>query len=374
VNPIRNHSGRLFFIGFLALALTTALIAGAAAAQDEAATGLGEDIAPQDIVQNDDLIVEGRVCASDSGLCADGETFDPGPFNPEFFAKDSSQPGMTFYETGSGVAWGLGVSPEDGIGFAETNAASFPFQVLTGAIDNTLVVAPDRRVGIGTLTPDALLEVTGGLGQAMIRVDENYGVEANRFLLRLENHGAPKFSFLNSASNDGWQFSMDANNHFIIDYMNTGGQELQIRRDGTVKMGPSNANNFFLDPSGNLTIAGALTQNSDVLAKTEIEPIDTAAVLQEVVALPLFTWRYQDSEGTHLGPMAQDFYAAFGLGVSETGISTLDTSGVALASIQSLHQLAQDQAREIDSQAAYIADLEERIAALEAAVRDLADN
>ena len=34
--------------------------------------------------------------------------------------------------------------------------------------------------------------------------------------------------------------------------------------------------------------------------------------------------------------MAQDFYASFGLGRDDKGISTLDTSGIALAGIQAL--------------------------------------
>ena len=38
-----------------------------------------------------------------------------------------------------------------------------------------------------------------------------------------------------------------------------------------------------------------------------------------------------------MGPMAQDFRAAFGLGETEKGISTIDADGVALAAIQGLN-------------------------------------
>jgi len=37
-----------------------------------------------------------------------------------------------------------------------------------------------------------------------------------------------------------------------------------------------------------------------------------------------------------MGPMAQDFYSAFGLGDTDKGIASLDSGGVALASIQAL--------------------------------------
>ena len=48
-------------------------------------------------------------------------------------------------------------------------------------------------------------------------------------------------------------------------------------------------------------------------------------------------WRYKDDpQSKHIGPMAQDFYQAFELGHTDKGISTLDSSGVALAAIQAL--------------------------------------
>lgn len=56
-----------------------------------------------------------------------------------------------------------------------------------------------------------------------------------------------------------------------------------------------------------------------------------------VQELDLTEWSYADTPGVrHLGPTAQEFHAAFGLGVDDTGIASLDTSGVALASIQAL--------------------------------------
>ena len=45
-----------------------------------------------------------------------------------------------------------------------------------------------------------------------------------------------------------------------------------------------------------------------------------------------------DGGGLVAGPVAQDFRAAFGLGDSETAISTVDADGVALAAIQDLNQ------------------------------------
>jgi hypothetical protein len=58
-----------------------------------------------------------------------------------------------------------------------------------------------------------------------------------------------------------------------------------------------------------------------------------------VVSLPLSEWNFKFAPGeTHLGPMAQDFRAAFGLGSDDKHIATVDADGVAFAAIQGLNQ------------------------------------
>jgi hypothetical protein len=73
--------------------------------------------------------------------------------------------------------------------------------------------------------------------------------------------------------------------------------------------------------------------------------MSSQTVLNKVLALPIKEWSYKDSIDNirHIGPMAEDFYEAFGLGESETGIATLDTSGVALAAIQGLNEKLTEQ-------------------------------
>jgi hypothetical protein len=89
---------------------------------------------------------------------------------------------------------------------------------------------------------------------------------------------------------------------------------------------------------------------SDRNLKEDLRPVDGAAVLETLARVPITTWRYRDdATGTrHIGPMAQDFKAAFGVGQSERFIFQVDADGVALAGVQALHarvrQLQEDNA------------------------------
>ena len=96
---------------------------------------------------------------------------------------------------------------------------------------------------------------------------------------------------------------------------------------------------------------------SDRNAKEHFEAIDPQRVLAAVARLPIERWSYMGEPVRHLGPMAQDFAAAFGLGVDDRHIFTLDAAGVALAAIQGLHALAQ-------AQQARLATLERELTAL----------
>jgi hypothetical protein len=55
--------------------------------------------------------------------------------------------------------------------------------------------------------------------------------------------------------------------------------------------------------------------------------------------LPIMQWSFKEFPGArHLGPMAQDFHAAFGVGLDDKHIATVDADGVALAAIQGLNE------------------------------------
>jgi hypothetical protein len=115
---------------------------------------------------------------------------------------------------------------------------------------------------------------------------------------------------------------------------------------------------------------------SDRNAKENFATVNSQSVLEKVAALPMTEWNYkQDSAGQkHLGPMAQDFHAAFGLnGPDDKHISLVDESGVALAAIQGLNQKLNQKDGKIEAQAAEIAELKAQLNELKQTVQSLAE-
>jgi hypothetical protein len=106
---------------------------------------------------------------------------------------------------------------------------------------------------------------------------------------------------------------------------------------------------------------------SDRNLKKNIALADTDAVLSGVRRLPIANWSYRDEPATvrHLGPMAQDFHAVFGLGDDDRSYSPVDGHGVVLAAIQALDRRVQEQRAEIESLRRANQSLRDRLRALE---------
>ncbi len=75
------------------------------------------------------------------------------------------------------------------------------------------------------------------------------------------------------------------------------------------------------------------------LSERHATPVSKDDVLRRVAALPVSTWTYgwDHPSVVHLGPMAQDFGAAFGLGSHDDRIELVDAAGVLLAAVQALN-------------------------------------
>jgi len=125
---------------------------------------------------------------------------------------------------------------------------------------------------------------------------------------------------------------------------------------------------YFLGPVrvvGALNVTGGCTgcsPPSDRNLKSNFSIINSRLILARLASVPVQSWNYK-SEGDlirHIGPTAQDFRAAFGLGDSDRTINTIDADGVALAAIQALYQMMQEKDRRIERLQARLLRLERR--------------
>ena len=274
-------------------------------------------------VINDDLIVIGRECVGvDCSPTGEGglDIIKMKHNNTKLLFDDSStSPGFPSTD------WRLTANDSSSGGvnrFSIEDATAFttPFTIRGAAPTNSLFISNVGRVGIGTSTPDARLDVEASGTSEM----------------RLTTTGSSSWRVINDAAGFG------------IELASAGFRAVQV------------------DAAGNMEIAGLLSQGSSRAIKTNFAAADPRAALGLVTSMPLSFWSYRaDSEVRHVGPMAEDFYRAFGLGADDKHIAPGDQAGVALLAIQGLDQVVSEKDRKIAS-------LEERVAALERLIAELA--
>jgi hypothetical protein len=230
------------------------------------------------------------------------------------------------------------------VGGGWSNTASGNYSAVCGGYDHT-------ASGVGSLVCGGASSTASGEGAAVLGGHANTAGGDYSLALGYEAHAKHSGAFVwSDASGAGADkpLSSTAENQFVA--RASGGVQLYANAEATTGV---------LLPPG----SGAWSVHSDRDAKTDFAAVDAASILEALSKLPVETWRYKAQAGVrHIGPTAQDFHAAFGLGASDTQtshISTVDTDGVALAAIQALY--AKVEALEAEN-----AELQQRLAALEA--------
>jgi len=103
---------------------------------------------------------------------------------------------------------------------------------------------------------------------------------------------------------------------------------------------------------------------SDVNTKHAFRSFDGEQVLAKLAQMPVMEWSYlaQAPSIRHVGPTAQDFHAAFGLGEDPLRIGTMDADGVALAGVKALEARTRTLQSENDELRARLSALEQLLA------------
>jgi len=240
-----------------------------------------------------------------------------------------------------------------------TNSSAVPFRIGAGAATGSLEIAGTGFVGLDTASPETRLHLrstdptTTSFGPSKLLVENASSTNKPRELFELRNNGSVAFIFEDVSVPERWAFQ-GFSNSFIIDNQNIGGIE------------------YNFGPTGNLVITGNLTAanfpSSSRTLKEDFDEIDPVAVLNRLVSMPVTEWSFRgDPEHKrHIGPTVEDFQATFGLGTHGKSLVITDVGGVALASVQGLHALVEEQRRTIEKQQELIDLLEKRMQRLEA--------
>jgi len=203
------------------------------------------------------------------------------------------------------------------IGGGYKNAVSNSYGVVAGGATNT--VSGQLAVVGGGLSNKALANyatIPGG--------DANEASGLNSLAAGTKAWAATSGAFVWSDDSGGTQLKSSANNQFLA------------KASGGVKF----FSNATLTTGVSLAAGGGSWASlSDRAVKTNVESVNDGVMLDKVASLPITQWSYISERGVrHVGPMAQDFYAAFGVGEDNKHITSVDEDGVALAAIKALHQ------------------------------------
>jgi trimeric autotransporter adhesin len=271
------------------------------------------------------------------------------------------------------------------IGGGSNNSCSGEFDTLPGGIDN--LASGDYATvggGSGSIASGEFATVPGGSDNL---AQGNYSLAAGNSAQALHqgafvwaDSSGPGFPSVRNDqfrvhANGGVRFDLDDTADIITRETSTNWVEFYGQNLGSVR--EPNIVVINTSTGAYLSVGGSWVNSSDRKLKENFAPVNGRETLEKVAALPITRWNYK-AEGEsvqHIGPVAQDFQAAFQLSHDDKHISTVDEGGVALAAIQGLNQKLNEKDAEIKKlkeKAGQVDLLAARVEELEAAVKALA--
>ncbi|WP_245767224.1 tail fiber domain-containing protein [Stigmatella erecta] len=154
---------------------------------------------------------------------------------------------------------------------------------------------------------------------------------------------------------------------------NSASNQFMVRAAGGVRLRTQSNLSTGCDlPAG----SGVFSCTSDRDTKEDFRRVNAEEVLAKVAGMTVESWRYKtEAAGVrHVGPVAQDFRAAFGLGMDDKSIGMLDIDGVNMVAIQALERRTQElnaKSAEVDALKSQVTDLQRSVERLEAAMTAL---
>ncbi|ACA85960.1 tail fiber domain-containing protein [Shewanella woodyi] len=278
--------------------------------------------------------------------------------------KDGNTPTLRLEQDGSSgftpQTWDVAGNESNFFIRDATNGSNLVFRIQPSAPANSIFVANDGDVGLGDATPDAALDIESGDlmltdGQVTIRKTNDPKILFN------ENDVVTDQWEMGVADVYGNSMTILNKDNPLIGYAmyNTGDIYMNHGVDAA-SQGNKYAWHLLANGNieqtgdlwvgGNITAQGTISPGSSRATKNNINLIDGNKILDMLSDLDIFSWSYIRDAGTvtHIGPMAEEFYALFNYGVDNKHISPTDTSGISLAAIKALMDKVESQSSKIE--------------------------
>ncbi len=242
-----------------------------------------------------------------------------------------------------------------------------------GRSTNTIMTLQSNGfVGIGTSFPQAPLHIVGTNAYPTLKVAAGTNAPFGAFLSldATALTGGNDFLIFSTGGGAG-----EGQGKLVFQNHSAPVEIMCMTAGGNVGIGNLNPTNKLMVVNARCD-GNTWINSSDRNLKENFASINSETILDRVVALPISRWTYKNDTATpHLGPVAQDFHASFGLGGDDRSISTVDENGVALAAIQGLDQRMEERDRALVKLVAQkdseIRSLQERLETLEKTVGSL---
>jgi trimeric autotransporter adhesin len=227
---------------------------------------------------------------------------------------------------------------------------------------------------------------TAGFSAGASTVCSGFACTAIGYFARAGGQGSVSLGYRTTANNNysvalGYRASNNTHTGTMVmgdesttdSVRNQADNEFRIRYNGGIRLRVSTASNGNTPGAGgnvgcDLTVAvPSWTCASSRTLKENYLSVDGEDILYRVRNTPVTTWSMiGHTDVRHLGPVAEDFYHAFGLGIGETTIGLGDIDGVNFAGVKALEARTTQLLAELEASRAEVVELRERVARLEA--------
>jgi hypothetical protein len=228
------------------------------------------------------------------------------------------------------------------------NVMAMQLKVGNSGATNALTILNNGNIGIGTTNPtqrlaiqgsgitsaSAAMNVTNASSTSMfyVRNDGNVGINTNAPGYKLEVYNGDIVAKGGTGASGGYYLGMFKGTGSLPGFpsdsfptIKTDYSQLYFSIGGSY--------------SAYVTSGGTWNAVSARERKENFTDVDPQIILSQIDQMPMLQWNYigEDPSIKHIGPIAQDFHALFGLnGPNDKMISQVDPSGVALVGIKAL--------------------------------------